>query len=130
MTIEDNDPVNKAFEQYIWGLIFKYSPILRLQQFLFEVKRKNPAYMGCYLCYPYLNAKIEYSDEAEKDWNDGKDMEHIVLHELCHLLTDPLYCKAFARFVSKEEIEDERERLTDHICNIVLPLCKTNKGKN
>ena len=114
----------KTFEQYIWDLIFKYIPILRLQYFLFEVKRKPVDYMECKLCYPYLNAEIYYSDQAEAEWADGKNMEQIILHELCHLLTDPLYIKAFARFVSSQEIEDERERVTDHICNIVFSLCK------
>jgi hypothetical protein len=34
---------------------------------------------------------------------------------LCHLITDPLYSKASTRLVSKTEVEDEREKLTDHL---------------
>ena len=42
-----------------------------------------------------------------------------MVHEFCHLLTDGLYTKATKRFASKDEIENERERLTDHITRAI-----------
>jgi len=35
------------------------------------------------------------------------------------MITDPLYSKACDRYTGKNEIEDERELLTDKIANII-----------
>jgi len=78
--------------------------------------------MECKVSYPYLNVIIDYSDKAYQEWIKGKDMIPYIVHEMCHPITDPLYCKANERYVSKNEILDERELLTDYICNIVLRI--------
>ena len=113
-------------EQHIKDVIDTYIPILMLQHFTFEINRDNDAYFTCKFCYPHFEAVISYSDKAEKDFNEGKDLSRYVVHELCHLITDPLYSKAFDRFVSKNEIEDERKRLTDWITRIVMRLISGN----
>lgn len=76
--------------------------------------------MECVFNYPYLNVTINYSEKALKEWSSGKDMTPYVVHEMCHPITDPLYAKATARYTSRDEITDERELLTDLICNIAL----------
>ena len=111
------------FEKYLMGIINKYSPILLLQRHTFEIEKGTEnlkATMECVCNYPYLNATIKYSDKAVKEWKEGKDIIPYIVHEMCHLHTDPLYCKAINRYVSKDEILDERENLTDLICNIVI----------
>jgi len=40
-------------------------------------------------------------------------------YELCHLITEPLYSKASTQFVSKTEVEDEKEKSTDHLAVMV-----------
>jgi hypothetical protein len=72
--------------------------------------------------YPYKSIDVYYNDEMLKDFTDKKYQEVIntLVHEICHSLTDPLYSKAYERFISKNELEDERERLTDHIANIII----------
>ena len=117
----------KDFEAYVFRIIKKYIPVLFLQRNTFEVeqgtKDKN-AYFEARLAYPYLNQKILYSDEAIKDYADGKDMTPFIVHEICHAVTDPFYYKATERYVTEKEIEHERELLTDHVCNIVLRIKK------
>ena len=112
-------------EYYIVDMFTQYKDKLFLSAFTINSEYNNEAteYMACKCCYPYLNATIYYGDESLSDFIAGKkDMKPFVLHEFCHLITDPFYAKASNRFVSKNEIEDERERITDMICNVVLNL--------
>jgi len=119
---------NKKFEKYLLEIIKQYIPILFLQKHTFEIKsgvESTSALFEIGLVYPYLNTKIYYSKQALKDWKSGIDMRPFVLHELCHCVTDPLYEKSTLRYVGENELNHERELLTDHICNIVLALTPT-----
>lgn len=114
---------NAKLEKYIYGVIEKYQKILLLDKHTFELKygtKNKEALMECVFNYPYLNVTIKYSDELIKKWQDKDDIIPFVVHELCHPITDPLYAKAEERFCSRNEILDEREKLTDYICNIVI----------
>lgn len=105
------------------GVIEKYIPILLLQRHTFEVEKgteDQKSFMECVPNYPYLNATLKYSNECVKDWKKGKDIVPYILHEMCHLITESLYVKAIRRYSGKDEILDERENLTDLICNIVV----------
>jgi hypothetical protein len=122
----------KAFEDYLLKVINKCIPVLLLQKYTIEVRiseiddwDKRPdfdsGYFGNLFNYPYLNAIIIYSKEALDDWiEENTDMAPYIIHEMCHIITDPLYSIGNKRYVSKEALENERELLTDHICNIVL----------
>jgi hypothetical protein len=113
------------FEAYIEKIIKKYASKLSLNHFIYliEYNKDETDYLAMRFCYPYLKATIFYADESLEDFINGHDLEAHVLHELCHLITDPFYAKATDRYASKNEIEDERERLTDFICHLVF---KTN----
>lgn len=114
---------NKKFEIYLMNVINRYSKILLLDKHTFEVKavlENKDAWLECVYNYPYLNVTINYGEKIIKKWKDKEDIVPYIIHELCHPITDPLYAKATARYVSKDEILDERERLTDFICNIVV----------
>ena len=113
-----------SFQEYIHSVIAEYAPVLRLQHFTFEVEKVEKKYMECHFCYPYLSATVRYGEEAEKDYDHGKPMAHIIVHELCHLITDPLYSRAFDRFTTESALEDERERVTDHVAKVVFALYK------
>lgn len=113
------------FEARVYELWRQWSPVLLLEHHSLTVRpmpEHDKGYMRSALRYPYLDARIEYGPEAVRDWEGDRqrETEAAVVHEFCHFLTDPLYCKATSRYVSKDEIEDERERLTDHIQRIVL----------
>lgn len=114
---------NKKLEQYITKVIKQYQPKLLLTRNVFDVNYPTyckDAYMECTFNYPYLNITIKYSDLLINAWNKNEDIKPFIIHEMCHVITDPLYSKANDRYSSKNEILDERELLTDYICNIVL----------
>lgn len=119
--------MKKKFEKYLMKVIKKYTPLLLLQRHVIEVKQDDQGrveFFECSCSYPYLNVVMWYSKSAFKGWKKGRNLTSYIVHELCHPITDPLYTKAIARHVSKNEILDERENLTEHICNIVLKLSK------
>jgi len=117
----------KQFEKKVYEIIKKYQQILLLNRNTFEVEygtKDKSALMECVFNYPYLNVTIKYSDRCYEIWAKKEDITPFVVHEMCHVITDPLYSKANSRYVSIDEITDERELLTDYICNISLGIAK------
>lgn len=114
---------NLKFEKYVMSVIEKYQRILLLDKHTYELQNKlenKEALMECVFNYPYLNVTINYGDKVIEKWKGGKDIVPYIIHEMCHSITDPLYSKSTARYVTRDEILDEREKLTDYICNIVV----------
>jgi len=117
----------KELNKFIMKLVEKYIPILCLERFEILVKSAtekemsyhNNAEMTC--AYPYLGYDLKYCAKNLLGLTK-KEIEGVIAHELCHCLTDPLYVKATHRYVTSEELTDERERLTDNISQIVLLL--------
>ena len=73
----------------------------------------------------YMDATLRLYPLAKKMWKDkryealGRD----IVHEFCHILTDPLY-KIAIEGVSRREgpnLEHVRENTTQQIANIVMP---------
>jgi hypothetical protein len=121
---------HEHFEVYLASKINEYGKILLLNRHTFKIHRgvdNKRALMECVFNYPYLNVTIKYSEEAYQKWVKHEDILPYLVHELCHPITDPLYAKAVSRFCSKDEIEDERERLTDLISHIVLRVIGNKK---
>ncbi len=112
--------MKEEYEKFVRDMFEKYKGILFIEKFNLYLKHSNDKYLCSKFHYPYLNIYIEYSDKAMENWKDDKlDAEHEIVHEFCHMITDPFYCKANARYVSVDEVSQERERLTDHIAKIV-----------
>ena len=114
---------NKKFENYVYKVIKKYSKILLLDKHTWELQygcENENSLMECVYNYPFLNVTINYGNKVISYWKEKKDIIPFIVHEMCHPITDPLYSKSTDRYVSKNEILDERERLTDYICNIVI----------
>lgn len=111
------------FESYVYGVIKRFVPILLMDKHIwllhFGVEDKD-SLMECVYNYPYLNVTINYGEKVVQKWERGEDIIPFIVHEMCHPITDPLYSKATTRYVSRDEINDEREGLTDYICNIAL----------
>lgn len=119
----------KEFEDFAYSVIRQYTPILFLQKHTFKLIFKEDmkdAIMSCKFRYPYLDAHIGYTEKAVTDFKKGENMIPVIIHEMVHVITDPLYGKATSRYVGHSEIEDERENLTDLISMIVLKLQNAN----
>ena len=117
----------KDYIDFIRKTVDHYAPYLLLDNHIIVVRKEEEGeYLACRFRYPYLDGQVIYSDRSYQDWLKEPETYHKrkILHELCHLLTDPLYGKATTMWTSRSEIEDERERLTDNIAVIVLKLLK------
>lgn len=112
----------KQFEKWIRQQIDKYAIPLGIQINQIDIEKKNVEYLEITCTYPYLDPTIRYSQKAFDHWKEGILTSCRILHELCHIITDPLYCKAISRYVSENEIRDERERLTDTVTAIIRKL--------
>ena len=115
----------KLFEKWANAKLAEIQKIMLLEHFDLKPvepveKPDEPPY--CKFDHPYQTIRIYYSKWIYEDWEKGDKLSALgtLLHEMCHPLTDDLYSKSFDRFCGKKELEDSRERLTDHISNIIL----------
>ena len=113
----------EKFEKWIRVQIDYYLPLLGLQLNEIDIEfNEGTNYLEITASYPYLDPTIHYSEKVVINWVKGDVPKERILHELVHMITDPLYMKAVSRYVGKNEIEDERERLTDVITAIIKRL--------
>jgi hypothetical protein len=116
----------KQFERWALPQLKRLQKQLLLEHFEpLEIEYRSKmgdTYAECQFTYPYLSITIRYGDTMLADFQKGdkKGVHSALVHEMCHPLTDPLFDKAISRYVTKDEVNMERERLTDHIANIVL----------
>lgn len=109
----------KQYKKWIEKMFDKYKFILFIEKYNLQTKKDNAEYLASIFNFPYLDIKIVYSDESIKDWvKDKRDAERRLIHEFCHTITDPFYEVAIG-YSTKEQIEKGRERLTDHIAQII-----------
>ncbi len=111
----------KQYEKWIIDMYNKYKSVLFIEKYDFKVEKDNEegGYLASKFNYPYLDIKILWSEKSFKDWQKNKkDAERRIIHEFCHTVTDPFYAVVL-KFPTKQDIENERERLTDHIAQIV-----------
>lgn len=113
------------YEKWLYKQWAKWAPVLLIERHDVVFKRDDNEYMTCSFNNPYLDIVITWSKASRKRWRRNK-AEHLndVVHEFCHIITNPLYGKATSRYLHREELEYEREQLTDHIRRIVYK--KTN----
>jgi hypothetical protein len=119
----------RDYSEWLTRVIAKWEPRLNLQYFdIRHEKDPKQSYLACRYNYPYLNGTILWTDESFKSWAKGDPIhEDKIVHELCHLITDPFYTKAIERYITKDTLEDERERLTDQICTILVKNFRAKK---
>lgn len=122
------DKNQQQFEKWAMPKLKELQKVLLLEHFHplkleFGCENKG-AHAECNFTFPYQSITINYSEGLLKDFQkkDYEGVFNVLTHEMCHPLTDPLYAKALQRYVTKDEIQDEREKLTDHIANVVLKL--------
>ena len=108
------------YQKWVRKMYDKYAPILFIEKYHLKVTRTTEfKYLASKFNYPYLDLEILYTDDPIKDWEkDKKDAERRIIHEFCHAITDPFY-NTIIQWPTKTAIEDARERLNDHIAQIV-----------
>lgn len=115
------------FIKWIEEQVEYYKPFLGIELQKIKIKEeKDLEYLAIACVYPYLEPYIKFGDKAFKAFQEGYFTKDKILHELLHIITDPLYKKALTRFVGEREIEDERERLTDTLTVIIRNLIENN----
>jgi hypothetical protein len=116
--------MNAEVDTLVKNIIIKYTPILLLQNFTFTTEYQeelsDDAIAEACFNHPYLNLNIRYSKLLVEYYEKDIDIEPFVVHEMCHAITDPLYAVATERYTTRRNMEDARERATDHVCNIAL----------
>lgn len=120
-TLELAEPL---FVKWVREQIVHYSPILGLDLQVIEIEKNETEtkFLAMQNNYPYLDPMLYYHMNAVVAWNEGKLNRDRILHELCHCITDPFFEVAISRHSSKQEILDQRERLTDTIAAIIRKL--------
>ena len=110
----------QQYRKWIEHMFEKYKSILFIEKYHFKCEKDSETYyLASRFNHPYLNITIFYSEKSMKDWaKDKKDAERNLVHEFCHTITDPFY-STVVNWPSKTSLEDQRERLTDHIAQIV-----------
>lgn len=115
---------DKQFEAWARPILLKAQKKLLVEEFvpLELVPSDEHPQLAFGLCYPYKDAKVYYGPDAIRIFKQRRFeyLKKALVHEICHALTDPIYCKAGSRYISKDELEDERERLTDHLANLII----------
>lgn len=115
---------DKEFEKFAHKVYDKYKKKLLIENSNFSIRKiskEEHPYLAMQFAYPYLELQILYTDEPVKEFNEFPiEVERKLVHELCHFITDPLYAVSTNFYKSKSEIEDQRERLTDHIAMIAF----------
>ena len=112
--------MNKDYEKWIEDMFEKYKHILFIDKYQIYFKYIPERFLASRFHYPYLNFTIDYGDKAVKNWLEDKvEAERDIIHEFCHAVTDPFYFVCNQRYVSSSQVENERERLTDHIAKIL-----------
>lgn len=120
-------PIDLKYEKWVREMFTKYKGILFIEKYELYFKKTEEHYLGSKFHFPYNNLTIEYSEKAIKNWKKDKaDAECEIIHEFIHPVTDPLYNLAYRQFKTKDEVEDARENLTDHIAKMVFKFITPN----
>ena len=110
----------KKFIAWIEKLVKHYAPIMGLTLYKITArKRDSEKYIAMTNRHPYQDNEILFTEKAMLDWEKGILGEQEIIHELCHILTDPLFNKATNRYVGQDDLNEERENLTDRIAIII-----------
>lgn len=118
----------KEFEKWVHKVVDKYRKVLLVQDHTFSIQYvenlRSSSLMEHANMYPYKTCHLKYGEAAMRYWRDGdkEELRQCLIHELCHDITDPLYMAGTERYTTIDAIANERERLTDHIANIIIAL--------
>ena len=122
------------FKEFVEGVHMKYKPILGLQLWEHTIEicdedntADDTTIADIGQMQSYLRYKITFYKIAKRLFEDDKEkLERIIIHELCHVLTEPLYVIARTHCPPAEDchVEKERERLTEILSKFVYAKTK------
>jgi len=123
-SVKKSRKTKKEFELWANKKLKEIQGVLLMNHFKLEPIKESSEHDTSYSItrYPYKESVFQYGKNVYDSWARGDKEEalSILIHESFHPLTDPLYCKAVSRYTSRDELEHEREGLTDHLTNIIL----------
>lgn len=114
----------KQFERFCNETLRGIQKELLLDSFILhdiKHKEKDDSHAECIFYFPYKDIQVQYSKSLYDEWESGdiNSTKATLIHEMCHVITDPLYSVGVDRFTTKATLEDARENVTDHIANIL-----------
>lgn len=117
------------YQTYVMTLIEVLQELLVLHEYEilleFDSNSESEARATISTNLDYLWAKLTVFPVVEKDFNEQnyEDIVETILHELVHILTDPLYKVAYAGTNAYTEpfLDNIREQTTQRITRIILP---------
>lgn len=113
----------KDFINWVNSIVDSYKDTLGLGLCEITVKKGEVTeYLSFGINHPYLDSNLYYSDKALEDFKKGTLSKWAIVHEMCHAITDRFYSVASDRYIGKNELEEEREHLTDTIAAIIRKL--------
>lgn len=81
----------------------------------------------------YYSAVIKLYPNALEIWKGGdkRKCAEVIVHEMCHIITDPLYKIAYqtSNDLNHDFVEDIREQTTQHLSNILMAYLDDTKSK-
>ncbi len=120
---KDSKKVKKEFEIWANKKLEDISHALLLNNFrILPISASKDTTSYSHNRYPYKEISIGYGTGVYEDWlkGDKKEAVAILIHEVVHALTDPLYHVGAQRYTTIDDLANSREELTDHIANIII----------
>lgn len=121
----------EEFVKWAEERIEHYMGVLSIQRhrIVFE-PRKTPCQPGEVMCislmYPYVSNIIQYNWQmVESMLKDGiqEEVEYSIIHELIHIVLNPLWHVARERYTTEDAVREANEQCTDHLATIIGQLC-------
>ena len=125
---------NKEFRKLIKETVQEYRKLIFSGEFNIDIiydnkldKDKPKTNASIDIDLTYLDAKIVIHPPLKKYYGGNKkEIKRIILHEICHILTEPQYEHIVnlmdGNIVTRKHIEEVRERQTERISIIINNL--------
>lgn len=119
--------MNKAAQKKaVERLVNKYQKLLLLNNWTIDVKVSKELQVdnaSARVTYNNPDYKMVCIEIYQAAFMQPNSLEHIIVHELCHCLTEKIYLIAHnflnGHFRTPDEINERREELTEHIAKII-----------
>ena len=119
------------FKSYTKKLVEEYRTLIFASEYEIDIKfewEDSDNFAEIRIDTKYLNATLSIYKPLYKEYkaNGKKAFAKIILHEICHLLTEPQYDDTMKIFNGKllhnDTINDTRERQTQRVTNALWAL--------
>lgn len=117
----------KTFEQWVRTQLDKYQKVLLLHDHTIYLEYKDLRASDMFevsVRYPYKDVNVYYGPTALKEFKEKNhgELRVSVIHELVHVIVDPLYFIGVERYTTQDQLNNERERAVDHIAKVIAGM--------